>query len=58
VAGTMIANKTGLQGNTVRNILLAWVLTLPASMALAAGLFWIGVQIAGLWLADGWLMAG
>ncbi|MNY82789.1 Low-affinity inorganic phosphate transporter 1 [compost metagenome] len=47
VAGTMIANKTGLQGNTVRNILLAWVLTLPASMALAAGLFWIGVQIAG-----------
>jgi len=47
VAGTMIANKTGLQGNTVRNILLAWVLTLPASMLLAAGLFWIGVQIAG-----------
>lgn len=47
VAGTMIANKTGLQGNTVRNILLAWVLTLPASMALAAGLFWIGVQITG-----------
>ncbi|KAG0891700.1 hypothetical protein G6F32_017488 [Rhizopus arrhizus] len=47
VAGPMIANKTGLQGNTVRNILLAWVLTLPASMALAAGLFWIGVQITG-----------
>ncbi|AUA56899.1 Low-affinity inorganic phosphate transporter 1 [Achromobacter spanius] len=47
VAGTMIANKTGLQGNTVRNILLAWVLTLPASMSLAAALFWIGVQISG-----------
>lgn len=47
VAGTMIANKSGLQGSTVRTILLAWVLTLPASMLLAAGLFWIGVQIAG-----------
>ena len=47
VAGTMIANKSGLQGGTVRNILLAWILTLPASMLLAAGLFWIGVQIAG-----------
>ncbi|KAG0920013.1 hypothetical protein G6F31_020907 [Rhizopus arrhizus] len=47
VAGTMIANKTGLQGNTVRNILLAWGLTLPASMALADCVFWIGVQITG-----------
>ncbi|OZI48286.1 inorganic phosphate transporter [Bordetella genomosp. 4] len=47
VAGTMIANRSGLQGSTVRNILLAWVLTLPASMLLAAALFWIGVQISG-----------
>ena len=47
IAGTMIANKSGLQGGTVRNILLAWVLTLPASMLLAAGLFWVGVRIAG-----------
>ncbi len=41
VAGTMVANGSGLQGNTVRNILLAWVLTLPISMALSAGLFWL-----------------
>jgi low-affinity inorganic phosphate transporter len=41
VAGTMIANKSGLQGGTVRNILLAWVLTLPATVALSAGLFWL-----------------
>lgn len=47
VAGTMIANKSGLQSNTIRTILLAWVLTLPASMTLAAGLFWLGVMIAG-----------
>ncbi|MYZ42891.1 inorganic phosphate transporter [Schauerella aestuarii] len=47
VAGTMIANRTGLQGNTVRNILLAWVLTLPASMLLAAGLFALATQFTG-----------
>lgn len=41
VAGTMVANKTGLQGGTVRTILIAWVLTLPASMLLSAGLFWL-----------------
>jgi PiT family inorganic phosphate transporter len=40
VAGTMAANHSGLQLGTVRNLLLAWVLTLPASITLAAGLFW------------------
>jgi PiT family inorganic phosphate transporter len=40
VAGTMTANHSGLQMGTVRNLLLAWVLTLPASITLAAGLFW------------------
>lgn len=30
VAGTMAANKSGLQWSTVRNLLMAWVLTLPA----------------------------
>ncbi len=45
VAGTMVANKSGLQGGTVRNILLAWVLTLPASMSLAAGLFWLASKM-------------
>ena len=39
VAGTMAANGTGLQWNTVRNIALAWVLTLPVCMAMAAGLY-------------------
>ncbi|CPJ95352.1 phosphate transporter [Bordetella pertussis] len=38
VAGTMVANNSGLQGGTVRTILMAWVLTLPASMLLSAGL--------------------
>jgi PiT family inorganic phosphate transporter len=41
VAGTMAANKTGLQWSTVRNLLMAWVLTLPASIVLSASLFWV-----------------
>jgi len=40
VAGTMWANKSGLQMSTIRNLLMAWVLTLPASIGLAALLFW------------------
>ncbi|MEA3173627.1 MAG: inorganic phosphate transporter, PiT family [Gammaproteobacteria bacterium] len=41
VAGTMVANKSGLQWSTVRNLLMAWVLTLPVSIALAGGLYWL-----------------
>jgi len=40
VAGTMFANRSGLQMSTVRNLAMAWVLTLPASMVLAGFLFW------------------
>jgi PiT family inorganic phosphate transporter len=40
VAGTMCANKTGLQWGTVRSLLLAWVLTLPVSILLSGTLFW------------------
>jgi inorganic phosphate transporter, PiT family len=41
VAGTMAANKTGLQWSTVRNLAMAWVLTLPVSICLSASLFWM-----------------
>jgi PiT family inorganic phosphate transporter len=41
VAGTMAANRSGLQWSTVRNLATAWVLTLPASIVLAGVLFWI-----------------
>jgi len=41
IAGTMMANKSGLQVETVRNIAMAWILTLPASIVLAAFLFWL-----------------
>lgn len=39
VAGTMAANGSGLQMSTVRNMLMAWVLTLPVSILLAGGLY-------------------
>ncbi|MGO9596743.1 MAG: inorganic phosphate transporter [Isosphaeraceae bacterium] len=39
VAGTMAANKSGLQMATIKSIALAWVLTLPVAMLLAAGFF-------------------
>jgi inorganic phosphate transporter, PiT family len=41
VAGTMAANGSGLQWRTVRNLVLAWLLTLPASIALSAVLYWL-----------------
>ena len=45
VAGTMAANGSGLQWRTVRNLVLAWLLTLPASIALSAGLYWVFRQV-------------
>jgi hypothetical protein len=41
VAGTMAANGSGLQWSTVRSIALAWVITLPAAMVLAGGLYFL-----------------
>ncbi|WP_034048691.1 inorganic phosphate transporter [Pseudomonas aeruginosa] len=41
VAGTMAANGSGLQWKTIRNLLMAWVLTLPAAILLSASLYWL-----------------
>jgi PiT family inorganic phosphate transporter len=41
VAGTMAANRSGLQLSTIRDIALAWVFTLPAAALLSGGLFWL-----------------
>jgi PiT family inorganic phosphate transporter len=41
VAGTMAANRTGLQWETVRNLGMAWVLTLPVSIVLSGSFFWL-----------------
>jgi PiT family inorganic phosphate transporter len=41
----MAANGSGLQVATVRNLLLAWVLTLPASVLLSGVLYWLFSQL-------------
>ncbi len=45
VAGTMAANGSGLQMATIRNLLMAWVLTLPCAIALSAALYFIFAHI-------------
>jgi PiT family inorganic phosphate transporter len=45
VAGTMAANHSGLQGKTLRDILLAWVLTLPVCVFLGSMLFAAGLLL-------------
>jgi PiT family inorganic phosphate transporter len=45
VAGTMAANRSGLQMDTLRNLLLAWVLTLPVCVLLGAGIFAFGLNL-------------
>ncbi len=41
VAGSMAANGSGLQWATVRSIAMAWIMTLPAAIVLAGGLYFI-----------------
>ena len=37
----MAANGSGLQWSTIRTIAMAWVLTLPAAMAISGTLYFI-----------------
>ncbi len=52
IAGTMAANSSGLQMDTLRNVLLAWVLTLPVCVLLGsatyAGGLYIVLNVLGL----------
>jgi PiT family inorganic phosphate transporter len=41
IAGSMAANGSGLQWSTIRNIALAWVMTLPAAMILSGLLYFL-----------------
>jgi PiT family inorganic phosphate transporter len=45
IAGTMVGNGSGIQMSTVRNLALAWVLTLPVAMLLSGSLFWLFTHI-------------
>jgi PiT family inorganic phosphate transporter len=42
----MLANKSGLQWSTIRNIAAAWVFTLPVAALMSAALFWVFIQFA------------
>jgi PiT family inorganic phosphate transporter len=48
IAGTMAANGTSLQMETVRNLAMAWILTLPVAMLLSGSLFWLFRHLAGV----------
>lgn len=41
VAGTMVANRSGLNFSTVKTIISAWIFTLPATICLSGGLYWL-----------------
>jgi PiT family inorganic phosphate transporter len=41
IAGTMVASGAGVQSATVWQIAAAWVLTLPATIAISGGLFYL-----------------
>ena len=41
IAGTMTANGSGLQWSTIRNIAMAWVLTLPVAMLISGTLYFV-----------------
>jgi inorganic phosphate transporter, PiT family len=45
IAGAMAANGSGLQWSTVRNIIMGWVLTLPAAILLSGFLYWAFSQV-------------
>jgi PiT family inorganic phosphate transporter len=47
VAGAMTASGSGLQLSTLRNIAMAWILTLPVAMLLSGSLYWLLSQISG-----------
>ncbi|MFV5492140.1 inorganic phosphate transporter [Acinetobacter sp. ASP199] len=45
VAGTMVANKSGLNFQMVKTILSAWIFTLPATICLSGGLYWLLLKV-------------
>jgi PiT family inorganic phosphate transporter len=48
VAGASVASGTGLQARTIINMVLAWVMTLPAAMLLSGGLYWLLLGVVRL----------
>ena len=45
IAGTMFANRSGLQMGTLKKIMLAWALTFPVAILLSGTMFILGVLL-------------
>ncbi|OTG85484.1 anion permease [Acinetobacter sp. ANC 4558] len=45
VAGTMVANKSGLNFQMVKTILSAWIFTLPVTICLSGTLYWLLLKV-------------
>ncbi|MET4896043.1 anion permease [Sphingomonadaceae bacterium jetA1] len=45
VAGASVANGAGVQTRTIRNMALAWIMTLPIAMLLSGSLYWLLLQL-------------
>ncbi len=45
VAGTMAANGSGVQMATIRNMLMAWVLTLPCAIMISGSLYFLFTKV-------------
>lgn len=41
----MVANGSGLQMATLRNVAMAWVLTPPVAMLLSGSLYWLFTKV-------------
>lgn len=44
MTGTMLVDGGGIQSKTVQNILIAWILTLPITIILASGIYWLTMK--------------
>lgn len=45
IAGTMVANNSGIQPATIKKIAAAWVLTFPACIGLSGSIFFVGTLL-------------
>jgi low-affinity inorganic phosphate transporter len=45
VAGTMLVDGGGVQSRTVKNIAMAWILTLPVCIVLSGALYWLSLKL-------------
>jgi PiT family inorganic phosphate transporter len=44
VAGTMVANRSGIHMQTIRNLIAAWVLTMPMAILMSASFYYIFIK--------------